>query len=304
MLAVSTSRFDGQQLTLGQLKSSCDAGPFLSAHRLVIVEGLLSRFELKRREEVADTRRDKALEMWLPLVEYVPAMPPSTVLVLRDTEVSKRNRLFARLAPLATVRHFPGLKGLDLQRWIQVRVTRQGGNITARAQRLLAELVGGDLWTMAAEIDKLLLYAGGRPVDEAEVRQLVSQSKEASIFALVDALVRGEMATAGRLLHQMLNEGASASYILTMVARQLRLMLLAAELKPQRLPAEEMRRRLGVASDFAAQQALSQAGHYSRERLERAYRQLLETDLAIKMGRLEPEQALDLLAVELCQGVA
>ncbi|MBI4295294.1 MAG: DNA polymerase III subunit delta [Chloroflexi bacterium] len=304
VLEVSTSRFDGQQLDPGQLKAACNTVPFLSPSRLVIVEGLLSRFEPRRRGEATDTRRDKTLEAWLSLAEYVPTMPPSTVLVLTDIEVTRRNRLFLQLAPLATVQHFPRLKGKELQRWIQARVTRQGGSITPRAQRLLAELVGGDLWTMAVEIEKLLVYAGGRPVDEADVRQLVSQSKEASIFVMVDALVQGEMAVAARLLHQLLTEGASVSYIITMVARQLRLMLLAAELRSLHLPGEEMRRRLGVTSDFFLQQALSQAGRYPRERIGRSYRQLLEADVSIKTGRLAPEQALDLLVVELCHRVS
>ncbi|MBA7680462.1 hypothetical protein ES703_88778 [subsurface metagenome] len=47
MLAVSTTSLDGEHLTLKELKGNCNASPFLSSARLVIVSGLLSRFERK-----------------------------------------------------------------------------------------------------------------------------------------------------------------------------------------------------------------------------------------------------------------
>src|SRR3989304_2130630 len=43
MLASSTSVLDGRRVTLAEVTAACDTVPFMCAHRLVIVEGLLSR---------------------------------------------------------------------------------------------------------------------------------------------------------------------------------------------------------------------------------------------------------------------
>ena len=45
LLAANTTTFDGQQLTLDQLRTVCETAPFLAERRLVIIQGLLGRFE-------------------------------------------------------------------------------------------------------------------------------------------------------------------------------------------------------------------------------------------------------------------
>ena len=45
LLATNTTTLDGHELTLDQLKTVCGTAPFLSEKRLVVVEGLLERFE-------------------------------------------------------------------------------------------------------------------------------------------------------------------------------------------------------------------------------------------------------------------
>jgi len=52
---------------------------------------------------------------------------------------------------------------------------------------LLARLVGGNLWAMSSEIDKLALYTLGRRIEVEDVKKITSSAQEANIFALVDA---------------------------------------------------------------------------------------------------------------------
>ena len=49
LLSTNTNIFEGQKLTLNELKSVGGAMPFLSPKRLVIVRGLLERFEPKEK---------------------------------------------------------------------------------------------------------------------------------------------------------------------------------------------------------------------------------------------------------------
>jgi hypothetical protein len=45
MLATNTDVLDGRAVTPDQLAAICDTVPFLASHRLVVVEGLLARFD-------------------------------------------------------------------------------------------------------------------------------------------------------------------------------------------------------------------------------------------------------------------
>ena len=299
LLATSTARLDGQRLALTELRNNCDAAPFLSPHRMVIVEGLLARFEPK--ENRPRSRRAKSrngLGEWEELDSYVRQLPETTVLVLIDKDVRDSNPLLKKISRLAEVRAFPLLKGSDLKSWIRQRVKEQGGNMTATAVNLLAELVGGDLWAMEGEVQKLLLYSGQRPIDESDVRRLVSCIQEASIFALVDAVAERRTEIAQRILHRLYDEGQAPIYVLTMITRQYRLIAQAIDLR-KGLSRPQIQDRLGLKSSYVLDKTLRQAKLYDLEGVRRAYDKLLETDLAIKTGRYGDKLALELLVTEL-----
>lgn len=287
LLASNTTIFGGRELKLNQLMDVCSVMPFLGTHRLIIVEGLLGRFEEGEGERQA-------------LKDFVARMPPTTVLVLIDGEIKRDSPPLKELAPQAKVKEFPPLRGAALRGWIERRVAKGGGTISPQAVRLLAALVGENLWVLASEIEKLLLYASGRSIEEEDVQKVVSYAREASVFTMVDALIEGRASTAAPLLHQLLEEGATAPYLLVMITRQLRLLVQAKELGLKGLPPSLIKDRLGLASDYTLTKALEQSKRYSMKRLEQVYQKLLETDLAIKRGIWKGELALDLLVAELC----
>jgi DNA polymerase-3 subunit delta len=299
MVATNTTSLEGQHLTLSELRNKCGAAPFLSSHRLVIVDGLLGRFEVKQSKPRSGKGKSRdGLGEWEGLDSYIKQMPETTVLVLVDEEVKGQNPLLKKISSLAEVRTFPLLRGRDLKDWIRQRVRAEGGDITPQAVNLLAELIGGDLWAMDGEIQKLLLYSQERPIGEDDVRQLVSHVQEASIFALVDAVAEGRTELAQRILHRLYDEGVAPTYILVMITRQFRLIAQAGDLG-KGLSRPQIQDRLGLKSSYGLDKTLSQAKLYDFEGVKRAYDKLLETDLAIKTGKYSDKLALELLVTEL-----
>lgn len=299
IVATNTTSLEGKHLTLSELRNKCDAAPFLSSHRLVIVDGLLGRFEVNQSRPRSGRRKSgNGLGEWKGLASYIEQMPETTVLVLVDEEVQGQNPLVKKLSPLAEVRAFPLLRGPDLKAWIQKRVKAEGGDITPQAVNLLAELIGGDLWAMEGEIQKLLLYSQERPISEDDVRQLTSYVQESSIFALVDAVAEGRTELAQRILHRLYLEGMPPTYILVMITRQFRLIAQAKDLEPG-LSRLQMQDRLGLKSSYPLDKTLRQAKLYDFEGVRQVYDKLLETDLAIKTGKYNDKLALELLVTEL-----
>ena len=235
---------------------------------------------------------------WEGLDSYIRQMPETTVLVLVDEEVKSQNPLLHKITQLAEVRAFPLLRGRDLKVWIRKRVKEEGGNITPQAVDLLSELIGGDLWAMNGEIQKLVLYSHEHPIGEDDVRQLVSCIQEANIFALVDAVAEGRTEPAQRILHRLYDDGVPPTHILTMITRQFRLIALARDLG-KGLSRLQIQDRLGLKSGYGLDKTLSQARLYDFERVKRAYDKILETDLAVKTGQYSDKLALELLVAEL-----
>ncbi len=298
-VATNTTRLEGEHLTLTELRSTCDAAPFLSSHRLVIIEGLLGRFEIKQsKPRSGKGKPGNGLKEWEGLDSYIRQMPETTVLVLVDEEVKSHNPLLRKLSPLAEVKTFPLLKSGALKAWIRQRVKGEGGDITPQAVNLLAELIGGDLWAMDGEIQKLLLYSQERPVREDDVKQLVSCIQEANIFALVDAVAEGRTESAQQLLHRLYHDGVPPTHILALITRQFRLIALTRDLG-KGLSRPQIQERLGLKQSYVVDKTLGQAKLYDFEGVKRAYDKLMETDLAIKTGKYSDKLALELLVAEL-----
>lgn len=296
-LAINTTLFDAQQLSPNQLINVCNAVPFLGQYRLVIVEGLLGRFEQKGQPRGSGF---SAEDGWQSLSDYIEQMPATTVLVLVDGKVARDNPLLKKLASKAVVKAFPPLRGANLHRWIQSRVSKAKGHMSPSAVKSLAELAGESLWILASEIEKLLLYTAGRRIEQEDVQRVVGYAREANVFSMVDAILEHRASEAMQQLHQLLQEGAIPAYLLVMITRQVRLIVQAKELSFQELQPEEIQARLGLPPNYPVNKLIRQTASYSRERLFKVYHKLLETDIAIKTGKWKDELALDLLVAELC----
>ena len=302
VLEANSHRLQGAQINLPQLRAVTDAVPFLAEYRLVLVEGLFALYnppEGRRRTSRQPGRGSSPspqLATWERLPRYIEEeMPPTTWLVFLETRISSGNPLLKALRQSVEVQGLPTPTGEGLARWIRNRAAEKGGKITPGAIRLLSQFVGGNLWTMESELEKLALYAMDRTIEDADVRLLVSQSKEASIFMAVDALLEGRSAAALGLIHRLRGDGAELPYIVAMIARQLRLVTLAKDLMDGGHRETEIVERLGLSPEFAARRTNEQARKQSWVGLKRLYIQLLEADLAVKQGRMGQDLALELL---------
>ncbi|MFC2008035.1 DNA polymerase III subunit delta [Chloroflexota bacterium] len=154
------------------------------------------------------------------MAAYFSQIPDFTLLVLVDGKINSRNPLLKELNSIkARVKSFPLLKYQGLRQWIERRVTAAGGTISAQAVDLMARFVGNNLWVMAGEVDKLVLYTMGKRIEEEDVRTVVSYAQEANIFATVDAILEFRTGVAEKLLEQLIQQGAAPAYLLVMLSR-------------------------------------------------------------------------------------
>jgi DNA polymerase-3 subunit delta len=308
MADLNTSVLDGSRLTMGELRHVCDSIPFLADRRLVIIHGLLGRLASGSRAKDEADAEEKQLA-WKraflqDLVSYLPNLPPTTRLIFVETAALPASHSILKLAQeeekkkKGGARLFAKPKERELPAWIRQQAQASGGAISNEAVTMLAALVGSDLRLLDQEIEKLLLYADGRQVTSEDVHALVSRAREASIFDLVDCVGRREADRALRLLHHMLDQEAAPLYLLTMLARQIRILIQVGELRNRGLTPKEIAGQLKM-HPYVVDKGLAQARNFSMAQLEAAYQRLVETDWAIKTGRSEDVLALDMLVVAL-----
>jgi DNA polymerase-3 subunit delta len=306
MLSTNTTILDGQKLSLAELRAVGETLPFLAEKRLIIVRGLLERFENNKsgygKKGAANSMKNGTFQ---DLAECIKGLPESTVLVLIDSiEVKsnslRKNLLFTSISTKARIRPFPLLRGIKLSQWVLARVTRQGGSISQQAANLLMEFVGSNLRIMNNEIIKLATYTGGRMIEEKDVRHVVSYAQEGDIFGMIDAIMDRKADLAEKILQQLLQNGVAPSQMLVLLARQIQMLVQLKDLRNQKIPLTEIQRRLGIVHEFIWYKISNRAEKYSLDRLKEIYQNLLEIDLSIKTGRFEGDLALNILVAGLC----
>jgi DNA polymerase-3 subunit delta len=239
------------------------------------------------------------LPAWRFLREYAAAIPSSTELVLLD-DVGSDNQLVKDLKPVADVRYFPLPTRNELPDWIRDRAGGKGLTLSAKVIAGMAETVGPDLWALDNELEKMAVFAGSSDeTPEAEVLGLLASQREASVFALCDAIAEGRRGQALGTLRRLVEEGQAPAYILTMIGRHYRLLTLARDGIEQRLPPGQFMDRLETRSQFVVDKTIKQAREYTLALLRRCYQRIVQADMDIKTGLFAGEVALELMVGDL-----
>ena len=289
----------GGDVSLDELAANAGTVPFLSDKRLVIVDRLLTRFERGPRRSSSKASSAGASGKWKRgFLEMLDSVPQTTDLVFVDGPVSPSNPVFKLMQHKVTVRKFvvPGPR--ELLQWIASRALYEGAEIEEGAVRTLAETIGQDLPVIASEIRKLAIAASGRTITAVDVDRLVSYARESNIFAAVDAVIEGRVGDALGLVHGLLRTGNPTGYIVTMIARQLRLLILAKDIDARRLSTGEASQRLKL-SGYPLRKTLHQADRFGKEQLFDLHRTLLDADLAMKSTGADDELILDTLIADI-----
>ncbi len=109
----------------------------------------------------------------------------------------------------------------------------------------------------------------------------------------------GDTRRAASLMRHMLDiDGEQPLIILTMIARQFRLLLQAKAMQARAARAADVGQTLGI-PDWTATKLLNQASRHTFAGLQRALEHVLAADEAIKTGKMSDREAMDVLLAQL-----
>jgi DNA polymerase-3 subunit delta len=249
-----------------------------SAARILGAAQTLPMMAERRMVLVRDIQQLAADEL-IKLVPYLADPSPSTVLVTTAPKVDKRLKFFAtarkarQLHELSPPRNVVG--------WAREEADRQGVDIDQGAIKRLADVVGNDLSRLALSIEQLSLYASGRGIRADDVDELIAETREHTVFELTDAIGAADRIRAMTAVVALFDQQQSPIGVVVMLARHVRQMMMAQLALRDRVPRNELSRRLGV-PPFIAEKIATQARRFSGEALEHAIGKLARADWALK----------------------
>jgi len=267
--------------------AACNAlGLFADGGRLIVVDSA----------EVWKAADAKAV------ASYLKAPAPATTLALVAGELKKDAPLAKAVAASGEVLLWEVPKR-GLQRWVGEQFQVHGAKIEPEAARLLVELVGEDLYELAAEIDKLATWAGGQRVGVDDVERLVAARGEATNFALTDAWGARDVAGVLRASESMLERSGdpysrTIPRLLGVLGNHVARIQECQALEASGLTAKEAAVRL-KRNPYYVGKLYAQARNFSPEELRDVTVRLADLDHALKGGsRLAPELELERALIE------
>ena len=309
---LNLTRLDGTRIMPDELERAIQAMGFLADTRVVVVEGLMSRFgagkaaegeQTSPKKPEAPTRGRGKSEPGLgeQFADQFVQVPDSTILILVERSgVAKNNSLLKAASRYGKVEEFVSPKGVALERWIADRARQAGVRISSGAQTALAAALP-DLQTLANEMEKLSLYVGaGGTIDEGALKQMSFVSKQDDVFEMTSAAARRDTRGALIQLHKLMEGGTAPEGILPVLAWQIRTLIQVRDMLDRRVSEGRMAEQSGL-SEFSVRKSIGQAKQYTMPKLLDIHHKLVELDHAVKTGRAEAEMTLDALVVEMCK---
>jgi DNA polymerase-3 subunit delta len=231
------------------------------------------------------------------LVEYLPKIPADTVLVFIETEVDRRGRLYKKAAEHGKIIDSAPLPQNEMVKWLVKRAKKHGKSISPATANALIRTCGTNMANLANESDKLFAYSGAEATP-ADIAEICTPTLEARIFDLTKAVGAGNIKTALNNYQTMLTLKESPFMILTMIIRQLRIILLCKCHSEKNTPRADIAKELKI-QDFVISEALSHSRRFTTGQLISALKSCQSTDVKMKTGLITPETGVELLIIEI-----
>jgi DNA polymerase-3 subunit delta len=243
------------------------------------------------------------------IADYLKEPTPGTVLVFECSRYDftgddkpKLERVAKFYSAIPNVVEFRDFTPESSRMLAQDLARKHGLKIGGAELAALLEAVAGDASRLAAEIEKLSLYVeSGRAVTMDDLRVMVPNAAQSTIFALVNALGKRDRAGALRSLDILIREGEYLPLALTFLSTQFRLALAAKEANIQ-----SSQHALGYFAKLGvrmwrdrAEQVMGTAAAFSKEHLAKATAAIYETDKKLREGYKDDRVIMETLVFAL-----
>ena len=245
--------------------------------------------------------RDRQLE---PVVAALGSLPPDLTVVLIARAKAPAKLLKAVKAGEGEIHEFEAPKAREMPRLLVADAKRLGYTLEPAAARILVERMGVSPVRLRNELERLALWAGeGGRVGAGDLEAMVSDTSEAAVWALSDALLERDPARASSLAERLISQGENVTGLIYGLASRLRKACAAAAQIEEGVPAKQIESSLGM-HPYAAKQLVSRLGRTSLGDLREATIALADLEVWCRGGADYGDELALTLALRRAAGAA
>lgn len=266
------------------IKDTVETLPVMTMNRLVI---------LKNAQELKESE-------WLELESLFKNPVDSTVFVICADKVDKRKKSIKLIFDTAVTSEFKKPYDNQVPQWINFLSQNYDLKFSSEATHRLHRLVGNNLSELDNQIQKLKNFVGTKTViDLKDVNDVVSNSREESVFDFTRAIGQKDRISALEQLVQLIDQGQNEVGIVSLLARHMRILLTVRSGMDQGLGGAKLASLAQVPAYFI-EGYCDQARVWSIKKIEDALVILNETDKALKSSPVSSHIWLENMVLKSC----
>ena len=254
--------------------------------------------------------------------------PECNCLILTaDSPVDRRKKLFKAISDIGVILDFSQVKNKKRQKKLLQDTAEEllagtKKKLPAEAFSALERKTGFNFRNFRGALEKLITYTGDRSIiTEQDIEDAIGRTKEDSLFDLTSALTGKNLEKALLTLRDLLDQGIHHLAILSMITREIRLLLHAkiflrsgnfpsfhSEMDYNRFQKtlypeiKEYKNGGGLAAQhpYVIYNALKNSGRFTCEELVGYLETLVDVDIALKTTGKNPKLVLERLLIGIC----
>jgi len=236
------------------------------------------------------------------VIDAIGALPPHLTVVLIARAKAPAKLAKAVKAAGGEIHEFEAPKPREVPRILVGDAKRLGFALEPAAARILVDRMGTNPVRLGNELERLALWAGeGGAVSAADLEAMVSDTSEAAVWALSDAMLERNPAKAASLAERLISQGENVTGLIYGLASRLRKACTAAAQLEQGVPAKQVESGLGM-HPYAAKQLVARLGNTDLEQLQEATTTLADLEVWCRGGADYGDELALTLAVRKAAG--
>lgn len=273
--------------SVNELMALIDTVPFMGGKNVIVVRGTALFRPRKAGSDEEGQAADKADERLLQMVANLPDY--AHVILSTTDKVDKRRKLFKVIEKHGIAVEVSHLKAKEVRSWLTVKLGELNKRMASDAMEYFLGIVSimskVSLGFLHNELEKIALFTAQKTlITQQDLVVIMSAIPEISVFAMIDAVSQKQVGKALQLIGEQLQAGEHPLKLISLLARQVRMMWQAKEMAERGYGSRDIADKLGLVP-FIGEKMLKQSRNFTPATLKQTTIALASADHDLKSGR-------------------
>ncbi|QVK19374.1 DNA polymerase III subunit delta [Mycoplasmatota bacterium] len=288
---LSLVKYDCEETTIDEILNDCETLPFLSDHKLVIMNHPIFLSSEKSKLEHNIKR----------LISYIEHPNESTILIINasDIKLDKKKKINKLLLDKAEVLNYDNLTELEARNLISQSMKQLNVQISHDAINELIMRTECDALKLHSELNKLSFYLENKnEITLEDIRLLVCEPIENNIFSLTNLFIERKIEQSVKIYHQLLMNNEEPIVFSSVLGKNFHNLYLIKQYQKKFFTEYQLKNILKI-HPYQLKKLYQIAQRTKEEDIIKNIHALSEYDSMVKTGRIDKYLGFELLILNM-----